>query len=233
MKKLFICSLLSISALASFSTEDEVSAVVSGGNSDVKTYNVKSVNKYKFSEKNSAGFNLNYTYGESDGERSAENWDALLRYDRAILTKSSLFLAELVEANRFSGYSRRYNTDFGFKHMLLGTKKYSSNFELSYRYTIEKNVDESVEDKKDSKARLFADVERKFHANNAMKLWAEYIPNFSESDDYLLNMGYSLSVVLTDTFSLKLSYIWKYDNMPVVGNSTSDYTYTTGILAKF
>jgi len=233
MKKLLFVSLLSIFTFAEFNSEDELSAVVTGGNSDVKTYNLKSLNKYSFTKKDSMDFNVNYTYGESDGERSAENWDALVRYDRMIFKKTSLFVSELVEANRFSGFSRRYNTDFGAKHILFSNEKNISNFEIAYRYTIEKNINKSVVDKKDSKAKIYADYERVFKNSNSTKIWAEYLPNFTESDDYLVNIGYSLSMVMTDLFSLKLSYIWKYDNMPVTGNSTTDYTYTTGIIAKF
>ncbi|EQC51889.1 DUF481 domain-containing protein [Bacteriovorax sp. DB6_IX] len=225
--------LLTVSAQAKFETEDEFSAVVSGGNSDVKTYNLKSANTYTFSKKHAADFKVNYTYGESDGERSAENWDALLRYDRSLNDRSALFVSELVEANRFSGVSRRYNSDLGFKYKILGSDKHKSKSEVAYRYTIEKNIDESIADKKDSKARVYIDYERVFANANSSKLWVEYLPNFTESEDYLVNVGYSLKMVMTNTFSLKLSYVWKYDNEPVVGNSTSDYTYTTGIIAKF
>lgn len=229
---LLIAALISGNAFAQFTSEDEVSLLSTGGNTDVKTYDLQSDNKYIF-DKNSIQLKGHYTFSESDSERNAENWDITLRYDHVLSATLETFVAQGVESNRFSGYARRYNSDLGLKYTLIKTEKNETFSEFGFRYTIEDDVDDSVEDSKDYKGRLYAETKQEFNKTVSAKFWAEYIPNFTESSKYLVNMEPSLAVSMTKVFSLKIAYLWNYSNVPPKGNSSSDYKYTTSILANF
>jgi putative salt-induced outer membrane protein len=64
-------------------------------------------------------------------------------------------------------------------------------------------------------------------------VWTEFLYNFSNSTDYRVNAEPSLSVILTDVFSLKLAYLINYRNLPAVaGKKQLDTLYTTSLVAK-
>jgi putative salt-induced outer membrane protein len=234
MKKLFtfVLCLLSLNLYATFKSEDSVSIALTGGNTEFESYALKSLNTYT-EEKNSFKLNGAYNYGESSKIRSAENWNIELRYDYALNDKSSLYMGEKIEADRFSGVKRRYNTDVGYKHTFIKSDNGKLFAELGYRYSIEKNVDTSVTDQKDSKGRIFIEGSKNFKKSAKGKLWIEYLPNFSESEDYFLNLEPSLIVSLTSVFSMKTAYLWKYNNGPPNGSGKHDYNYTLTLIANF
>jgi putative salt-induced outer membrane protein len=223
---------LAVSTRADFSNSSEANIIVTGGNSQLETYNLNTTNKYKLSEKNNLTLAGHYTYGTSSDLESARNWDASLRYDRELNAKWSAFFGEQLEGDKFSGVKTRFNTDLGAKHSLYKSEKSVINAEAGYRYTVER-LEGGLPTDQQQKARLYTEGTRKFKEGIEGKLWVEYIPNFSEGTDWLMNIEPSLSIILSKTFSLKLAYKGQYDNLPTAGNKKYDYTYTTGLLANF
>ncbi|WP_052590548.1 DUF481 domain-containing protein [Halobacteriovorax marinus] len=233
MKFVFIMlfSAISMSSFAQFKSEDSASVNITGGNTDLKTYTFKSDNSYTV-EKSVYRAHGSYHYGESDSVRSAENWDFGLRYDYNFLPTTGMYVGELIEADRFAGYDRRYNTDLGLTHIFYKSDSATFLAEAGLRYAIEKPLDNS-EDKKDFKGRIYTEITEKLQDNLKGKFWIEYLPNFSESKDYLVNLEPSLIITLTKTFSMKTAYLWKYDNEPPTGKSKYDHNYTLSLLANF
>lgn len=232
MKKIILCALLASTTFAKFTNETEASLVNTSGNTDLKTYSMKFKSAYTLPVYTTS-FALNYTYGESNDIRSNEKWDTTLKVEKKLTNKFSVFGSETVEANRFANIKRRYNTDIGGKQTLKSSKTNTTFVELGYRYTIEQNTDESLEDKKSSKGRLYIESKQKLSETSFVNLWVEYIPDFRESEDYLVNIGPSLSVTVNSFLSLKTSYIINYDNLPEEGNTKYDRTMTTGLIANF
>lgn len=237
MKKLMLAPLLltlglSQSQASNFSSEDSVSMNLTGGNTELKTYNLKSLNKYTLND-NIFVLDGKYIYGESKSVRNSESWSIGLRYDRQFNKMLGFYLGEVAEANRFAGFRRRYNTDAGAKYIVLSDDKKSLQTELGYRYSIEKFVDTTLADSKDSKARLYAEGTYKMKKDLAAKMTLEYLYNFTETEDYLLNLEPSLTVTLTSNFALKTSYVWKYDNLPAPNVGKHDYTYLLTLIANF
>ena len=224
--------LLPIRVFSQYKNESEASIVVTGGNSQLETYSSKTSNKYT-QEANLYTINGSYVYGESSDVRSNEAWDVLARYDRTLSEHFTLFIAELVESNRFAGFRRRYNSDLGAKYTFLKTEKNTSFIELGYRYSVEKKSNRNLEDDKDHKARIYVESAQKLSESANAKLWVEYLPNFTESKDYLISTEASMSMALDKTFSIKLAYKWTMDNLPAPGTSKYDYIYTTSLLANF
>jgi putative salt-induced outer membrane protein len=227
---LWLCS----NALAEFKSVDSATVNINGGNTEFKSYTLDSKNEYKFDSGNQLKLDAQYLYAESDDVRSAENWFADLKYFRTLnADQLSVFAGEKVESDRFAGFSRRYNTDLGLKYQLRKTDRTDIFTEIGYRYTVENSTKTSDETKKDNKGRLYIEGSRTINPDIIGKLWIEYIPNFSDSDDYLVNIEPSLIVNLSSRFSLKTAYLWKYDNLPPSDKLKHDYQYNLSLIANF
>lgn len=244
------CALSTAKATESVITnESELSLIQSGGNSSVETYNAKTEFSLK-KEKRSYSFGGHYTLGSSekildDGEKekieSARNWDAHTRYEQELSKNFGGFLGLQYEGDEFSGYKQRENIDLGAKYTLTKSDRVKSFLELGARYTVERKVtrDEDNEDVfRYTKGRLYYEFSRKSSDSLSYKFWTEYIPNFTENEDYMVSFEPSINYVLSSTFSLKTAYKGVYDNQPSLDkfnnrNEYLDYTFTTSLLAKF
>lgn len=236
---------LSFSVYAKFSHESELSFIQSGGNTEMETTNLKTINKEQFGA-NAATLSGHYTQGQSktqldDGstekKENARNWDVQLRFDRDLSDSVDLFTAVQYEGDEFSGYKQRENYDLGAKYKLINTDDLKSNFELGYRYTTERRTTRNDQNRDVlyfNKGRVYYDIEQNLNKQVSYKFWTEYIPNFTETKDYQVIFEPSLNVVMTEIFSLKVSYKGTYDNVPnKEGNEYLDWIYSTSILAKF
>lgn len=226
-----IAMLFSTMAFAKLTHESEISTVATGGNSNVETYLFKTLNSYVVDIR-TYRIGGHYTYGEADNNVSARDWDGFGRYEQMITSRSAFTVGELVEGYRFQGIKARYNTDLGYKYYLIKSDAKNLFSEAGYRYTIE---DRYAEDNQfENKGRLFTEYNQKVSETFQYRLWIEYVPNFTNSDDYLLTYEASATAILTSIFSLKVAYKGIYDQEPaVVGNKNYDYTYTTSLVAKF
>lgn len=235
-----------VMAETKFSNESEVSLIQTGGNSSVETYNAKTLSKWA-KEKRTYSFGGHYTLGSSEqtdetsGDKetveSARNWDVMAKYEQVLSGKLSGFVALQYEGDEFSGFKQRENVDLGAKYTITNSDKTKSFAELGARYTIERKVVRDDEDEdvfNYTKARLYYEIAYKKSETLSYKFWVEYLPNFTESEDYLITYEPSIAYVLTSTFSLKTAYKAVYDNLPNVdGYENTDYTFTTSIIAKF
>lgn len=227
------------------SNESEFSLIQSGGNSSVETYNAKTLSKLE-SKKRTYSLSGHYTVSfyesiDSDGDsfksESARNWDIKGKYEQILSSDLSGFAALQYEGDEFSGFKQRDNVDIGGMHNLISTKKMQSSFELGMRYTTEKNVQRDF-DNKDlfyyTKGRLYFELDQIISEALTWKFWIEYLPNFSDGDDYIVSYEPSISFFLSSTFSLKTAYKAIYDNKPnLEGNDKKDYKLTTSLVARF
>lgn len=233
--KLFIVLLIAFLPLlswAQFKNESEFSTVVTGGNSQVKTYLARTTNDYAWA-KNAIKFGGHYTYGESGETVSARDWDLNTKYDHFLADHFALTFGQVTEGYKFQGVKARYNEDAGLKYFFVKSDKKNFFSEVGYRYTIEDRY-QPQENQYSNKARAYTEWNHKYSETLQYKFWAEYIPNFSQSKDYLVFYEASMTSILTSLFSLKVAYKGIYDNVPgIAGNKNYDYTYTTSLVAKF
>jgi putative salt-induced outer membrane protein len=238
-----------------FSHESELSTIVNGGNTEVETYNFTTKNSYQ-TGKMTYGFGGHYQLGttvqtqlDEDGEEeevkveTARNWDINAKVSQVLSVSLDGFLAAMYEGNEFNGIKQRDNYDLGATYKIIAEEKTKSNFELSYRYTVERTTiriadDGSAdEDGRDefflNKARLYYDFEKVLTETTSTKFWAEYIPNFTINEDYQGTFEQSLTTKMSNLLSLKVSYKGIYDNVPVEGAQMMDYIFTTSLIAKF
>lgn len=216
---------------AKFSNESEASAVVSGGNTEIKVYNVETESTYAW-DKNEVSAGGHYTYGTSDGVLSARNWDVNARYDRSLSKKTGLFTAYEYEQDKFRGLTFRQNADLGFLFKPIRSDKQKLDLEIGYRFTAEKNL-QGVTDEL-QKSRYAVNYEYKSDRSWSLKLKNELVLNHTETSDTIFNIEPSFNVALSDMVSFKLGYKAIYDNQPNEGVSEKyDYQVTSGLIAKF
>ncbi|MCF8058306.1 MAG: DUF481 domain-containing protein [Bacteriovoracaceae bacterium] len=221
---------LNLSAFAQFSHESELGVVVTGGNTEMEVYNGKVTNKYQ-RDTNTFTLGGHYTYGTSFGVENSRNWDVNAKAKHDLTQKVGIFLGSILEADEFAGIQSRINVDVGGTYQFLKTEKSQINTELGYRYRREKNLAGTTLSQ--SQGRLYVEGKRSPSKDLSMKLWAEYLPNFTKSEDWQLNFEPSFQFNLNSTLALKWGYLGRYDNDPVPGNKKFDFLYVTSLLAKF
>jgi putative salt-induced outer membrane protein len=233
MRLILLCFLFfCVNAFAQYSNESELASVKTGGNSEVQTTNLKTTNVYKW-EFNQVKAGGHYIYGETNNGVSARNWDVNGKYEREISQHLSYTFGEIVEGNRFIGIKTRYNSDAGMKYYYVRSDVKNIFSELGYRYTIEDRY-QPAPNTFDNKARFYNEINHKISETVQYKLWIEYVPNFTQSKDYLVNGEASLTSILNSVFSLKVAYLGMYDNLPAQsGFKNYDFTTTTSLVAKF
>lgn len=236
MKSIIYTTLLFLiagSANATFEHIGEASIVLSGGNSDLSTYNFKTNNTKKF-DKLTGSFGGHYTLGEASDVEIVRNWDVNAKVDTKFTKTLGAFIGEKLEGDKFAGYERRLNTDVGISDVFFTSDTQELKGEVGYRNFYEKNIDPAVGSKNDHMGRL--NLKYRYTAKDrfVIESYVEYLPNFSESEDYLVNFGPSIAFSLTSIFSFKVGYDGRYDNQPAIeGNRKLDYLYTTSIISKF
>lgn len=235
---LLLLPVLVFGAEYDFTNKTGLSIVKAGGNSDLETYNLQT-DTTGTKGKSTLGFGGHYTLGTADGTESARNWDGNVKYSFKQTKNFGYYTAVQYEGDEFAGYDQRNNYDLGFKYVLANDDKVKSHFELGYRYTEEMLTNGPDEDFQ--KGRLFYTYSRKASKTLSYAFWTEYIPNFDEEQDFLINFEPSLSVALDDTFSLKVAYRGSYDGQPqftttngvTTENERLDYVQTTSLIANF
>lgn len=227
-------ALLSTTAHAEFKGEAEAGAVIVSGNSESESYSLKTKNTYTL-EDNSYTVLGRYLQTTSNGVESARNWDAGVRYDRKLTENFSGFLGQKAEADPFAGFTQRDSSDLGGKYSIFNDDSYKWFFEVGYRYT--KTLFIGKPNTSDNFGRVYTEFQKIVSKDLSFKYWLEYLPNFTTTEAYLANTEASLNVMLSQMFSLKISYLLKYQNVaPVVATVAGervDTSYTTSLVANF
>lgn len=228
---LLTLGLLIPNVAAQFSNQSELSIVSTGGNTKLKVYNGKTTTKYTMGNNN---FQLggHLTKGKNGNVESADNWDLNARYGHKLSDKYSVFSAFQYENNSFSGIAYRFNKDLGAQYTITKTEKTNATIELGYRHTSQKNI-VGTKPKDQHQARVYTTVSRQNTKAFFTKMWLEYLPNFTEGTNWQLNVEPSLNFAMSTNLSIKLGYLYKYDNQPVATLKKYDSQYTTTLIAKF
>lgn len=223
--------LSSFSALAEpFAGEAEAGAVIVSGNSQSESYAAKAKTTYTHEQNVYSAFGR-YLKTDSNGVESARNWEIGARYERELTDYLGVFAGQKAESDIFNGYIQRDSTDLGLKYSLIKSDEMNWFFEVGYRY--QKTLPTVGTTTHDNMGRIYTEFNKALDKTLSFKYWAEYLPNFTNSDAYLFNTEASLNVMLNSVFSLKLAYLLQYQNsIPANGKYTTT-TSTMNLVAKF
>lgn len=210
--------------------ESELSAVLVSGNTDSQSTSFKQNTSYTFSL-NTVVAKGRYLSTQTSGTTTANAWDAALRYERALTTYWSVYTSYGLESDRFAGYLQRNSWDLGGKYFFIKKENSELIGEAGYRNT---DTYTPPSHKTENFGRLFSQYTRKISKTAEGKLWVEYLPNFTNSDAYLFNAEPSLSAAISSIFSVKMSYLLKYQGVVPAGfREHLDTTYSTALVANW
>ncbi len=234
---LFATFLLSTAVLAQetkFSGSAEASAVVISGNASNETYSAKTENTYAVSEFDLAKIFGKYVRSTSGGTESTKAWDAGLRYER-IFTKDllSAFLQHRAEHDPYNGvFIQRDSTDIGLKYTFIKTDSLNWFSELGYQNATT-YVGGAVDKTNGGFIRAYTEADYKISASTSTRLWVEHLSPLKTEDKSRTNAEVSLSVAMTDIFSLKTSFLINHNEAAVSPLKKDTTTWTTALVAKY
>lgn len=210
--------------------ESQAGVVLTSGNTNTSSLSASELASYQFGS-NLVKFTAAYLYQKNAGVVSGRSWSLGLRYEKILSDQLSIFIGQSVEGNRFAGLDQRYNTDIGAKYTFVKNDELTWIGEGGYRYTRE-NL--TLLSRTLHYARAYTEIEKKWSPTVSTKYWLEYLPNFTDTDNWQLNTELSLSAAISSVFSVKSAYLLKYDNqINAPGLTKTDKTITTSLVAKF
>ena len=164
-------------------------------------------------------------------EKTANNWGASLRFERAFEDKLSYFIENSWSGDSSAGYDYRADIDLGGRY--LHHKDGASYLleEFGYRLQYEKTTLKTA--KRKHFLRFYLEL-RQAVANNSFDFWVEVLPNLLAIKGLQVNYELAFKVNLSGIFSLKIGYLYKYNSAPAVsGLKTVDTIYTTTLEARY
>ena len=227
-----------------FKDESEFGAAVVSGNTNSETYNLKQFNQYSW-EINALKLNGHYLEARANGLQSAESWEISLRYERTLSDLVTVFTTYGLQSDPFAGYVQKNNADIGAKHFLSKDPDFNWFLEAGYRNT-KTHYTGVQEDSENSSIRLYTEASKVPNKSENFRLWIEYVQTFLStqtgnhdylaSQDYQINVEPSMSILLTQILSLKVAYLFKYNNYLASDSTATKYLdtlFTTALVAKF
>lgn len=170
-------------------------------------------------------------YGETDGDATAEAYDAALRGDYVIKGRVSAFGLLTYHRDPFAGVAARFAEGVGLSLRAIRTARDSLNLEGS----ISANQQRST-----------ANVERSFAATRAALAFKhlfgaaafftqtlEWLANLQDTADQRINSETAITAPLSRQIALKAAYAVRFDNQPEPGFADTDRVLTTGVQIVF
>lgn len=235
---LFFLLLLSLNSLNAdaqgkkpFTHESEASIVTISGNTQTESYLFKQTSEYSF-QKDLLILKGRYLRAKNFSTETARLWDLSLRYEHELSDLWSYFLQHGAESDPFAGFTQRDNSDIGAKYFLIKNNPEIFFLELGYRYS--KTLSSlNTEVYYKNSGRLYLEYSDDITNEMSWRFWVEYLADTKDSQDYLVNYEPSFSLLMTPSFSLKLSYLTRYHNRIVIPEEKKeDSTFTTTLVFK-
>ena len=204
----------------------DVGLVNASGNSEFTSANFGAKATWK-NNGWSVAQNAKIIYGETDGARTTESYDADLRVERALSPRLGVFAFVAFQRDPFAGLASRWSGGPGLAAGLVRTARDTLGLEAALTQQSERTT---------------APLERSFGATRTAALFKhvftskafftqslERIANLKTGADYRLNSESALVAPLSSKVGLRLSYLIRFDNQPEPTFTKTDKILTTGI----
>jgi putative salt-induced outer membrane protein len=228
-----------------YKNESELGTTIISGSTNTATYNAKQTSIYEW-HLNTVKGALRYLNTQSSGADTAKNWDGTLRYERQLSDIFNAFLAHTWDSDIFAGYVQKNSVDLGIKYFFIKKEEEKVFAEAGYRNSSTHYPSHTQADGTVNAARAYIEGSKNISQAASFRLWVEYIQTvsstltgttgYSSGQDYQLNAEPSISVMLSQVFSLKSAYLFKYVNYLPTTSTTTKYlntAFTTSLVAKF
>ncbi len=209
----------------------EISYLQTGGNTESQTFAGEGKAERAFKRAQLTG-EARGLYGGKEGVTSEKSWSTSLKYGHNISNRSSVFVLESVERNTLKGIDFRYVHQGGIGHYFIKTETDTLKGEVGAGYVKEDRVD-PLKDVGYANARAFLGYVHAFTEQTRFEQTVEYLPNLSDSEDYIINEETAVIANLMGQFALQTSFAVAFDHLPPPGFEKTDRVFKTALLYTF
>lgn len=215
-----------------WSDNAEVSFVSTSGNSSVETLAAKNLYTLKFAEHLTFLWKIEALRGKSAGVLTAERYLTDLRLEHAYSRRTYSYVNTGWMRDTFAGVDDRVNVGLGGGYKFLDGPQSFLKSEAGISVVEESYVDNT--DRSYIEGRAFGEYVYAFTKKNKFTQSLEYLYDFDNTENYRYNTETAVTAALTDSLSLKVSYLIKYDNEPTPSTlDKKDTIFSTAIMASF
>lgn len=208
------------------------------GNANATTINVS--NKLKYVVKGwGVAQDLVFFYGEADDKVNANFWSGGLRGERRLTPRLGAFVATRFDRNLLQGISSRFEEGVGLDYKVIdqARDKFTVVAGASlFQQTLAPGATSAFK-RNFPAARLGADYKHLFTELAFFQQTAEYLPNLSDGDAYLVNTESALVAPLTKSLGIKVGYVVRYNAAPPLRNGLplkdTDTFFSSGLTYSF
>jgi putative salt-induced outer membrane protein len=208
------------------------------GNADATAINLS--NKLKYTLRGwSMAQDLVFFYGEANNKVNANFWTAGLRAERRLTPRLGTYVVTRFDRNVLQGISRRFEEGVGLDYKLADAPNDKLTLALgasAFQQTLTPGSSSAFAGSFPA-ARTAMDYKHLFSAKAYFQQTAEYLPNLSESQAFLLNSESALVAPLVSALAVKIGYVQRYNARPPVRNGVAlkktDTFFSTAITYTF
>jgi putative salt-induced outer membrane protein len=211
-----------------WNTEVSAGLSMTDGNSDTLLWNLGYGAK-KTQGANETTVAAGYNYGETEDATTTENATADLQYKRSVSDLIYGFGAASVLYDDIALVDYRAIVGPGLGYRLLNSDAHKVNLELGVVW-----VGEDVAEVENDYAAVRAAQTWDWQISDTSKLWekVEYIPDFDNSDNYILNASLGVDSQIRENLSLRVSAVSRFDNEPGMNLEENDLQVLAGLVYK-
>lgn len=182
---------------------------------------------------------LSFFYGEANDKVNANFWNGGLRAERQIVPRLGVFIATRFDRNVLQGIASRFEEGFGLDAKLIVEKRTQLSLQLGASAFQQQLTPGSTASIKRNYPAARAGLDFKHLLSDAafVQQTAEWLPNLSDTESYLLNTESALVAPISKRLSVKLSYVVRYNSTPPVRNGvslkTTDTFFSSGLTLAY
>lgn len=178
---------------------------------------------------------LNYGRARVDGksERTVENYQGKLRYDRFLTESVAAFVSFSGRRDYFQGLDLRLNLDPGIAYYVIDEPKQQFWVEAGYDFQYDVRNDDKLRpaaaagtiiDKTDTRhsLRAFSGYKHQLNDNVGFNTGVEFLLGIPDTEYWRLNWDLGLTAAISERFSLAFTVSVKYDNHPLPAVKSTD-----------
>ncbi len=186
---------------------------------------------YKPDRRTALQFWSDVLYATRKGKKSNERYRANLELKHHYKGKIYSFFKTAFLRNTFEGYNQQYSLNPGFGYRLYRSKKQRLDIELGYEFRRNNYTHQPHDNFHYAKGSL--EHIYKLTKKNRLKSELNFIENLENSQDFETTLESSLHLHIIKQFSFKLSFEFKYDNLPPANKKRSDTVTKATIVYNF
>lgn len=232
--KIVILALIPIAAQGASNTlHQKLEFGYFGTTGNTNTNSITAAYRFKkyFSPKTKNDFFIDILYSNRNGKKNNERYRS--QYNIYYYYKNYLyfFLSTGFLRNTFEGYNQQYRVNPGFGHTLIRTKKQKLDIQLGYEFR--RNNYTTQPSRNFHYAKGTFKHRYTITKKNLLTTQISFIENIEHAKDFETEFSTTLRLHIIRQLSFKLSFEFKYDNLPPHNKKKSDTTTKASIVYSF